>query len=280
MNKIAFIGAGSMAEAIISGLIHAGIYEPKQIIVTNHSNKARLAELEEKYHILTTDDKEFLVNTADMIVLAMKPKDVYAGVSSIRDYMKNQLIISLLAGISIKTIQQILGKEMPIIRAMPNTSATIKLSATGIAASENVTMNQVKCAKNLFETIGIATLVDEGQLDAVTGLSGSGPAYIYYLVEAMELAAKEIGLEEAVAKPLILQTIAGAAEMLSKTDKQASQLRKEVTSPGGTTEAGLNKLVEKNFQDAIVSCIKRATERSQELNKMYSYEIVKEKAKN
>ncbi|MGM0874103.1 MAG: pyrroline-5-carboxylate reductase [Bacillota bacterium] len=274
MKKIGFIGAGSMAEAMVAGLIKGGVFQPDQVIVANRSNTERLQELTKKYGIETTHNKEKLVQESSIIVLAMKPKDVKAGIDGIQEYIHDQLIVSVLAGISIEIITSILGKQAAIIRAMPNTSATIAKSATAIAASEDVTMSQIKQCQSLFEAIGICKLVEENQLDAVTGLSGSGPAYVYFLVEAMEKAAVEVGLDSVVARELIVQTLLGASEMIASSDKHPSQLRKEVTSPNGTTEAGIKILQERGFEEALISCIKRATERSNELKMMFSESLV------
>lgn len=274
LDKIGFIGAGSMAEAMIAGLIKGGLFQPEQIIVANRSNKERLQELTKKYGIETTHNKKKVVQEAKTIVLAMKPKDIKAGIDGIQDYIDGQLIVSVLAGISIETMTSLLGKRAAIIRAMPNTSAAIAKSATAIAASEDVTMAQIKKCQTLFEAIGICKLVEESHLDAVTGLSGSGPAYVYFLVEAMEKAAVEVGLEPDVARELIVQTLLGASEMIASSDKNPSQLRKEVTSPNGTTEAGITILQQKGFEEALISCVKRATERSHELKTMFSEALV------
>jgi len=274
MEKIGFIGAGSMAEAIVAGLIKGKVFKAEQITVLNRSNSERLNELSSKYGIKTTHDKQKLVRDASIVVLAMKPKDVKAGLEGVQHLIHDQVIVSVLAGISINTITNILGKEAAIVRAMPNTSAAILKSATAIAGSKNVTSSQMNKCKTLFEAIGICKIVEENQLDAVTGLSGSGPAYIYYLVEAMEKAAVEVGLDPFVARDLIVQTLLGASEMIAVSDKHPSQLRKEVTSPNGTTEAGISILKEKQVEEAFISCIKRATERSEELKAMFSEELI------
>ncbi len=274
MEKIGFIGAGSMAEAIIAGLIKGNVFKAEQIIVSNRSNSERLKELSSRYGVETTHDKQKLVKEASIILLAMKPKDIRAGLDGINQLIHNQVIVSVLAGISIQTITTILGKEAAIVRAMPNTSAAILKSATAIAGSNSVTTKQMNKCKTLFEAIGMCKIVEEDQLDAVTGLSGSGPAYIYYLVEAMEKAAVEVGLDPFVARDLIVQTLLGASEMIAASDKHPSQLRKEVTSPNGTTEAGITILKEKQVEEAFISCIKRATERSNELKAMFSEELV------
>jgi pyrroline-5-carboxylate reductase len=254
MKHIAFVGAGSMAEAIINGLISGGVCLPEHIKVTNRSSIERLSCLNQAYGVSVTKNKQETVEGASIIILAMKPKDVKAGIESIRDYVdSSQVIISVLAGISSETIRELFGKELSIIRAMPNTSAAIRKQATG-----------------LFEAIGTVTRVLEHQLDAVTGLSGSGPAYVYYIAEALEKAAAETGLEKETAKALIAQTLLGAAEMLLSSQKEPALLRKEVTSPGGTTEAGIEKLEEYQVSEAIAACINRATERSQELREIFA----------
>jgi pyrroline-5-carboxylate reductase len=270
-QKIVFVGAGSMAEAMISGLLQAKLYKKEQIIVTNRSNDEQLTYLEETYGIQTTRDKHQLFQQSDIIVLAFKPKDVNSGVSSICEYVQHhQLIISVMAGIPTTYITQLLGKNNPIIRAMPNTSAAIGKSATAISPSTYATDDHVALADTLFSTIGIVQTVEEDQLDAVTGLSGSGPAYVYYLVEAMEKAAQKIGLEHKTSKALILQTIIGAAEMLKHSPKHPSVLRKEVTSQGGTTEAGIATLQQYNYEEAMIACIENATKRSKEMGEVYT----------
>lgn len=268
-QKIAFIGAGSMAEALISGLLKERLYLPEHIYVTNRSNTDRLQFLKNKYDICITDCKETITKEADMIVLAVKPKDVAQAINEFAPFInEKQLLLSVLAGISTDKILTLLNKNVPIIRAMPNTSAHIGKSATALSLGKFANDKHLAAAKELFETVGIVTVVLEEQLHAVTGLSGSGPAYVYYLVESMEKAANEIGLKEDVAKELILQTIIGAAEMLKSSTKTPMILRKEVTSPGGTTEAGLQVLENFNYQEAMVACIKRATEKSVQLGAM------------
>lgn len=271
-NKtIAFIGAGSMAEAIIAGLIAKEIVAPAQIIATNEQNEERLRSLKETYGIQVSRDKQEIMLKADIVVLAMKPKQVDEGIAAIKQYSsEKQLVISVLAGISTAYLSELLGHSAPVIRTMPNTSAKVGESATGMSAGEFATEADVALAASLFEAVGTVTVVPEEKLDAVTGVAGSGPAYIYYLVEAMEQAAQQIGLEEQEGKELIIQTLHGAVKRLSTTSKSAQQLYKEVMSPGGTTEAGLKVLSEQHFQEAIISCIKRATERSKELGEELS----------
>ncbi|RXG09921.1 pyrroline-5-carboxylate reductase [Bacillus cereus] len=277
IQNISFLGAGSIAEAIIGGLLHANVVKGEQITVSNRSNETRLQELHQKYGVKGTHNKKELLTDTNILFLAMKPKDVAEALIPFKEYIHhNVLIISLLAGVSTHSIKNLLQKDVPIIRAMPNTSAAILKSATAISPSKHATKEHIQTAIALFETIGLVSVVEEEDMHAVTALSGSGPAYIYYVVEAMEEAAKEIGLKEDVAKSLILQTMIGAAEMLKASKKHPSILRKEITSPGGTTEAGIEVLQEHKFQQALISCITQAAQRSHNLGKTLE-QLTKEK---
>ncbi|MBQ3411296.1 MAG: pyrroline-5-carboxylate reductase [Bacillus sp. (in: Bacteria)] len=277
IQNISFLGAGSIAEAIIGGLLHANVVKGEQITVSNRSNETRLQELHNKYGVKGTHNKKELLTNTNILFLAMKPKDVAEALTPFKeDIHNNLLIISLLAGVSTHSIRNLLQKDVPIIRAMPNTSAAILKSATAISSSKHATKEHIQTAIALFETIGLVSVVEEEEMHAVTALSGSGPAYIYYVVEAMEEAAKKIGLKEDVAKSLILQTMIGAAEMLKAREKHPSILRKEITSPGGKTEAGIEVLQEHQFQQALISCITQAAQRSHNLGKTLE-QLTKEK---
>ncbi|MDY0394735.1 pyrroline-5-carboxylate reductase [Virgibacillus halophilus] len=230
-DKIAFIGAGSMAEAIISGILEMGVCSNEQILVTNKENEDRLAYLKGTYHVQTGQSKDNIMQDAAIVVLATKPYDIKQAIMGIKPFVKpNQLIISVVAGISTDFISTLLDKKVAVVRAMPNTSASIGMSATALAAGEFALTADMQRAKKLFETIGTAEIVAEADMHAVTAVSGSGPAYIYYLVEAMEKAAVRAGLPEKVAKQLIVQTVLGAGEMLQKTGESADMLREKITS--------------------------------------------------
>ncbi|ASK61746.1 pyrroline-5-carboxylate reductase [Virgibacillus phasianinus] len=266
LNKISFVGAGSMAESIIAGIIHERHLHAEQIHVTNKDNKERLERLQERYQVQCTTDRKESITDADVIILSMKPHDLTSAVEAIKQYITpNQVVVSVLAGISIEQISSIVGENIPIIRAMPNTSSSIGYSATAIARGKGVTEEQLNDIISLFGTIGTTTIIQEKDMHTVTGLSGSGPAYIYYLAEAMEEAAVKSGLDKDVANELIMQTIIGAGEMLKRSGESAEVLRKKITSPNGTTQAGLETLEQYNFQNAIKDCVKSARERSIEL---------------
>ena len=269
-QKIAFIGAGSMTEALISGILKKGFVAPENIYVTNKGNQERLARIEKTYHVQCHRDKKPTIKDAAAIILSVKPKDIEEALDSIKPYIQpNQLIISVVAGISTDFISQVMMRPVPIIRAMPNTSAAIGRSATAIASGRHATSEDLEWVKELFQTIGTVVVVPENDLHAVTGLSGSGPAYIYYLVESMEKAAKDVGLNEDTARELVVQTLVGTAEMLKSSNVDASELRRKVTSPGGTTQAGLEVLQRFRYQEALIACIRRATERSVELGEAF-----------
>ncbi|MEC1686324.1 pyrroline-5-carboxylate reductase [Bacillus mojavensis] len=270
MKKIGFVGAGSMAEAMINGFLQSGITKPENIYITNRSNEERLNELKEMYGVRPCRDKSKFFTQTDIVVLAFKPKDAAESIDSIRPYMKDQLVISVLAGLTIETIQHYFGRKLAVIRVMPNTSAAIRKSATGFSVSAEASQDDITAAKALLETIGDSTLVEEQHLDAVTAIAGSGPAYLYRYIEAMEKAAQKVGLDEETAKKLILQTMAGATDMLRQSGKQPAQLRKEITSPGGTTEAGLRALTEARFEEAIIHCIEETAKRSAEIKEQFA----------
>ncbi|ARD46867.1 pyrroline-5-carboxylate reductase [Sporosarcina sp. P37] len=265
MEKILFVGAGSMAEAIIAGIVNKRVLREKNVYVMNRSDKSRLDELQARYGITKVCEDRSFVKQVDLVVLATKPKDIHKVMQDIQPLLgENTAILSVIAGVSIDTMEKGLGKR-PIARSMPNTSATIGKSASGIAFNSTVPERMQQSILSLLNAIGIVKVVEEDDLHAVTALSGSGPAYIYYLVEALEEAAVTQGLDAADARELIVQTLEGAAAMLKKTGEEPSTLRTNVTSPGGTTAAGLKALENHEFKAAIADCIKSADERSREL---------------
>ncbi|WP_047150445.1 pyrroline-5-carboxylate reductase [Aneurinibacillus tyrosinisolvens] len=264
-KNICFFGAGSMAEAMISGLLDKKLIDSRQICALNRGNEARIQELASRYGI-ATPTRERAIREADVIILAVKPKDIARAVAEINQWTHpEQLFISVLAGTCTDYISTLLGHAAPVVRTMPNTSAAVGLSATAIAPGVTATEDDMDLAIAIFGSIGIVETVKEEELHAITGLSGSGPAYVYYLVEAMEAAGREMGLDADVARRLILQTIIGAAHMLQKQDVEPSILRHQVTSPNGTTAAGIEVLEKYKFQEAMRACIKRAAERSEEM---------------
>ncbi|GAE93809.1 pyrroline-5-carboxylate reductase [Gracilibacillus boraciitolerans JCM 21714] len=269
-ETIAFLGAGSMAEAIISGMTANKIVSTQQIIATNRSNQKRLLELEGTYHIKTSLDKKEVIEQSDILILAMKPKDIKVAIAEIKSLLtENKIIVSLLAGISTGFIQQQLATKNPIVRVMPNTSAMIGQSATTITSGKYASAEHVHLIEKLMTSIGTTIVIKEEDMDAFTALAGSGPAFYYYMVEAMEQFVEAKGLDKEIAKPLMVQTIKGAAAMLEASHDSPKVLREKITSPGGTTETGINTLSEHRFQAAIIACLEQATLRSKELRDLF-----------
>ena len=269
MKTIVFVGAGSMAQAMIHGWVKEGTVFPENIYVMNKSDHKKLSSLKGKYGIQLVTDHTDIWKKADLVILAMKPKDAQDGIQAIASLLPSTaVVLSIMAGVPMQTIESGLGKR-PICRCMPNTSATIGMSASAVAWNNQMKSTEKKEILQLLHTIGLVKEVDEEQLHIVTALAGSGPAYIYYLVESFEKAAIKNGLNQQVARELIIQTIAGSAEMLKQSSESPATLRKQVTSPGGTTEAGIQLLQECNFEDIIANCLNKAEKRSRELGMHY-----------
>ncbi|MGO4544911.1 pyrroline-5-carboxylate reductase [Paenibacillus sp. 2TAB23] len=267
--QICFYGAGSMAEAIARGIINKELIKANRISMLNRQNADRLTELNERYGVQTIlqgKENESYLREADIIFLAMKPKDAADAIAGIRAFISpNQLIISVIAGLSIQSIERLLGGHSSIVRAMPNTSSTIGLGATGISYSDRVSAQQKLLTEAIFSSVGINAVVDESLQQAVTGVSGSGPAYVYYFMESMIESAIKLGFSEAAAKELVVQTVLGAAEMVRHTGEEPAELRRKVTSPNGTTQAALELMQANDFAGTIEKGINRSAERAGEL---------------
>jgi pyrroline-5-carboxylate reductase len=277
--NLCFYGAGSMAEAILRGLVEAKLTDSKNITVMNRQNADRLLQLENQYGIIpaiSEASKNAALSSADVIILGMKPKDSANAIKALQQILRpGQLLISVIAGLSISTIHQLLGRSQPVARTMPNTSSTIGLGATGISYSESVTSEQRELALAMFNAVGITAVVDEPLIEAVNGVSGSGPAYVYYLMEAMIDAGVQLGLTPEAAKALTVQTVRGAAQMVYLTGENPGDLRRKVTSPNGTTQAAIETLDEFAFQEGMNKAILRCAERAREMGEAIKAEAVK-----
>lgn len=270
--SITFVGAGSMAEAIVRGLARQPDGDAARITVLNRQDTARLLSLQESYGVSYAADtagKNSAIAEADIVVVAFKPKDAIEGLRSVASLLKpSQLLVSVIAGLSIATIETILGTSgQPIARTMPNTSSSIGLGATGMSFSSSVTPEQQQLAIDMFKSTGIVSVVDESKLDIVTGVSGSGPAYIYYLMEAMIEGGIRGGLTPEAAKELTVQTVLGAAQMVQITGENPADLRRKVTSPNGTTQAALETMDAHQFSEGVAKAVLRSAERAGELGK-------------
>lgn len=269
-KNIAFIGAGSMAEAMVSGLINKADISPDRITAVNHTNEERRIELSRKYKIQTEAFEEISLRNKDVIILAVKPKQAEAVLQRLKSVLQDHhVILSVLAGISTRYIEEILEKPFPVIRVMPNTSSMIGESITGISAGKYVENDDLDLAQELSKAIGKVEIISEKLMDVFTGIAGSGPAYFYYLLEHMENAAVEYGLHRELARDIAAQTLYGASKMVMESDDSPAELRKKVTSPNGTTAAGLQALEENGGGDAIEKAVKNAARRSRSLRKEF-----------
>ncbi|QMV44428.1 pyrroline-5-carboxylate reductase [Cohnella cholangitidis] len=279
-HTLCFYGAGSMAEAILRGLVEAKLADPKNITVMNRQNADRLLQLQQQYGVVpaTTDElKNSALNNADVVLLGMKPKDAANAIKTLKPLLRpDQLIVSVIAGLSISTIHQLLEREQPVVRTMPNTSSTIGLGATGISFSDSVNDEQRNLALTMFNAVGLSAVVEEPLIEAVNGVSGSGPAYVYYLMEAMIDAGVQLGLTPEAARELTVQTVRGAAEMVFSTGENPGELRRKVTSPNGTTQAAIETLDRFAFQEGLNKAIVRCAERAREMGDAIRAEAVKD----
>lgn len=265
-RRIGFLGAGSMAEALIRGLLSAGLVSPDQVLATNRQNRQRLDELASRWNINVTNEQRLVASQSDILVLACKPKDVVALLNEVGGATHSgQVLLSVAAGISTASIADLVRPGVQVVRSMPNTSSLVRESATAICAGPGTGPEAMLTARAILGAVGKVVEVPEAMLDAVTGLSGTGPAYIYLMMESLTEAGVRVGLPADIASSLARQTIIGAAKMLAETSEDPAVLRQKVTSPGGTTMAAMQVLNESGFTQTVVKAVARATERSQEM---------------
>ncbi|MCA9529028.1 MAG: pyrroline-5-carboxylate reductase [Myxococcales bacterium] len=264
-ETIAFMGAGNMAGALIEGLIRAGVASPGDIVASEPRDERR-AELEAAHGIRTSADNVEAVAGADVVVLSVKPQiidDVLADLSEA--LTPDALVISIAAGVPLARLEAGLPPETRVIRTMPNTPALVGAGATALAGGTHATGDDLALARKLFDAVGITFVVGEGLIDAVSGLSGSGPAFVYLFIEALSDGGVEMGLPRATALALAAQTVRGAGAMALAPGAHPAQLKDQVTSPGGTTIAGVHALERGGLRAAVMDAVKAATERSREL---------------
>jgi pyrroline-5-carboxylate reductase len=265
-TTLTFIGGGNMASSLIGGLIADG-WDPARIRVADTSTQ-RLQQLAEQFPIITTTSNSDAADHANVIVLAVKPQIIKSVAQELADSVSQQqpLVISIAAGIPAATLGNWLGKSIAIVRTMPNTPAMVQSGATALYANANVSDDQRSTAESILRAVGIAIWVeDEAQMDAVTALSGSGPAYFFLFMEALQAAGQELGLPESTAQLLALQTAFGAAKMALESNEDAATLRRQVTSPGGTTEYAIRTFQEGGLEALVSKALLAAADRSREL---------------
>lgn len=269
-SKIGFIGAGNMAAAMIGGLIQQGI--SAENIWASDLNGEALSGLQQQYGIHTSQDNAELIASSDVVILAVKPQVLKQVLEPLKAviYERQPLLISIAAGINLHSLQSWSGTDTAIVRCMPNTPALVQSAATALFANVSVSVEQKQLAEHLLASIGLVVWVEaEAQLDAVTAVSGSGPAYFFLVMEAMIEAGEQLGLSSELASRLTLQTALGAAKMASSSEVDAAELRRRVTSPGGTTAAALNEFEHAGlvamFKTALQAAHKRSETLAQEL---------------
>lgn len=263
---IGFIGGGNMAEAILKGLIARG-HAPQNLVVGEPLAERR-DDLLSTYQVDVTDSNKDVVGRSDIVVLAIKPQMVDAVVPEFAPFFADhKLLISILAGTSTATLEGYLGDKAKVVRVMPNTPALIGQGATAISAGTFASDNDLASALELFSAVGSVVRVSESQMDAVTAVSGSGPAYVFTVIEAMAEGGILEGLDRDTALELAVQTVIGSARLVAETGEEPISLRAKVCSPGGTTLAAIEKLEANNFAGILVDGVRRAAERSRELGK-------------
>jgi len=268
-KKIGFIGCGNMGEALISGLVLSKAAKPLNIICSD-VREDQLEIVREKYGINTTMDNVEVIQHSDIVVYATKPQILHTVLKETsKELDMSKLIISIAAGVPLAAIEFCLEKKLRLIRVMPNICAFVRESATAIAAGKNVLKGDIELAKAVFDSVGKSVFIQENVLmDAFTGLSGSGPAYIFMIVDAMADAGVKMGLSRKDSLFLSSQTVLGAAKMLLESKEHPGQLKDRVTSPGGTAIAGIHTLEQGGLRTTIINAVEAASKRSTELGEI------------
>jgi pyrroline-5-carboxylate reductase len=262
--KIAFIGGGNMAEALVKGLLKGTV--PAAAMLVAEPNEQRRRLLAERYGVGVTDDNGAAVRFGEMLVLAVKPQlldEVLSGIAA--GFTGDRLLISILAGIATDTLEGYFDGRPRVVRAMPNTPALVGEGATALCAGRFARPDDLQMARRLFEAVGIVQMVGETQMDAVTGLSGSGPAYVFTVIEALADGGVQQGLPRETALALAVQTVLGSARLVRETGSHPAVLRDQVCSPGGTTIAAMKSLEERGLRAALMEAVASAARRSREL---------------
>lgn len=274
-KTLGFIGAGNMAEALVKGLLHAKVMPPASILVSDVKAE-RLAHFAEEHGVKTTQDNHALVRACDVIVLSVKPQVIDKVLGLIgADVTAGKLVISVAAGVPVSAIEARLPDGAHVVRTMPNTPATVQAGATAIAAGTHATEEDLEVARALFTAVGRVVTLDESLLDAVTGLSGSGPAYVMLMIEALADGGVKVGLHRDTALLLAAQTVYGSAKLLLDTGEHPGRLKDMVTSPGGTAIAGLHTLESGGLRRTLIDAVEAATNRAIALGEIMAAKLTK-----
>jgi pyrroline-5-carboxylate reductase len=267
--RIAFIGTGSMGSAVLDGLLAAG--HPKALISATTRTEAKAKALRDRgisalAGDTSPDANALMAGDADLIVLGVKPYQIVDVLTELKGEIgKNAVVISMAAGIQLKTMAAVLDENPNIIRTMPNTPALVGKGVTGLAAADSASQAAVEAARSLFEAVGSVLVIPEQQIDALSAVSGSGPAWVYYIIEQWEQVAISQGFSEEDAKLLVRQTLAGSVELLESTGEEPAELRRKVTSPGGTTERIIATMEQADLQGIFAQSLNAAVARAREI---------------
>jgi pyrroline-5-carboxylate reductase len=261
--KLGIIGGGVMGEALLSRLVQQQIYPPDQILVSD-PQRSRQDFLSKEYRIGVTADNQAVVSDSQVLLLAVKPQLFKTVTANLKPVLKKQVVISILAGTTLSQLEAAFPGQ-PVIRAMPNTPARVGAGMTAIAPGQYTQPSHLELAQQIFRAVGEVVEVSEAQMDAVTGLSGSGPGYVAVMIEALTDGGVAAGLPRAIAAQLALQTVRGTAELLQTTGMHPAELKDGVTSPGGTTITGIAHLEKAGFRSALIEAVVAAYRRSQQL---------------
>jgi pyrroline-5-carboxylate reductase len=265
-NMIGLIGAGNMGSALIAGIVEGKKFKADQLVVSDIKGE-RAEYLAQRYHVRRADSNQILIKDCGTIILAVKPKEIKPLLKDIKnDVRDDHLLISIAAGVPTSTIRDTLQRDLSIVRVMPNTPAMVRMGITAISPGPFAEAKDIDTAVKIFSQVGETVIVDEELMDAVTALSGSGPGYIFLIMEALVDAGIRLGLKKEIALALAIQTTLGTAQLARESKESLAELRDKVTSPGGTTAKGLAVMSKRGLTDIIIEAVEAACRRSKELS--------------
>lgn len=269
-RNIGFIGAGNMGKALINGLIYSKI-SSKELIICSDTCEDKLNFLKNEFGVMVSGNNSDVLNTADIIILAVKPQIIPAVCGEIKNCSRinKKLFISVAAGIPSNAIESCIGSNARVIRVMPNVAVSVMEGMSAIAKGKNATRSDMEATKKIFNSVGKSMEIDESLMDAVTGLSGSGPGYIFLIIEALIDAGVGVGLPREVSLKLAIQTLSGSVKLMTVTGEHPSKLKDSVTSPGGTTIAGIHAMESGSLRATLMNAVKASTNRSKEIKEQY-----------
>lgn len=273
-KQVGILGTGNMGEALIHGLLYGHLCRPDQVLCSD-VRVERLKTIREKYGVKTTSHNAEVVKQSEIIILSVKPQIMKHVVEEIAKYLDlSKLIISIAAGVPLDAIETCARKELKLIRVMPNICVSVREGVSAIAGGRHAVKEDLMLAKTIFDSVGKSLFIEESLLDAVTGLSGSGPAYLFLIIDALADAGVKVGLSRDDALVMASQTVLGAAKMLIETGEHPGKLKDMVTSPGGTAIAGLHTLEEGGLRTTLINAVEVATQRSKALGELMKNDLI------